>query len=128
MDESLHSYSLGLKEAVVNLKEVTEGLKETSVRMQNATLALLEGQKRLESGPDSGVKQTKEKKKACKRFRRHRKKFLLCKRRSRNLNRNQGFDEQVYLLCICLCTDVYGYRCLQLWKNALHRWMQRRTV
>ena len=49
---------MGLKEAVSDLKEVAEGLKENSVRMQNATQALLEGQKRLESG----FKKTKEKK------------------------------------------------------------------
>ena len=46
---------MGLKEAVVDLKEVVEGLKETEVRMQDATQALLE----------SGVKKTEEKKKAC---------------------------------------------------------------
>ena len=90
MDESLRS--VGLKEAVGDLKEVAEGLKETSVRMQNATQALLENQKRLESG----VKKTEEKKKACKRFRRHTKKFVMCKRRSRNLERKQGIDQQVY--------------------------------
>ena len=95
MDESLRS--VGLKEAVVDLKEVAEGLKETSVKMQNATQALLEGQKRLESG----VKQTREKPKACKQFQRHTKTFLMCKRkRSRKLNRNQGFGQQVYLFIV----------------------------
>ena len=84
----------GLKEAVTGLKEVAEGMKETSIRMQNATLALLEGQKRLESG----FKKTKEKNiwKACKRFRRRTKKNLKCiRRRSRKLKGNQEIVQQV---------------------------------
>ena len=87
---------MGLKEAVGDLKEVAEGLKETSVRMQNATQVLLENQKRLESG----VQKTEEKKKACKRFRRHTKKFVMCKRRSRNLKRSERIAQQVYLFIV----------------------------
>ena len=85
---------MGLKEAVSDLKEVAEGLKENSVRMQNATQALLEGQKRLESG----FKKTKEKKirKACLRFRRRTKNNLKCPRRtSRKLNGSQEIVQQV---------------------------------
>ena len=92
MDESLRS--VGLKEAVSDLKEVAEGIKETSVRMQNATLALLEGQTRLESG----FKKSKEEKirKKCLRFRRRTKKNLKCPRRiSRKLNGNQEVVQQV---------------------------------
>ena len=73
LDKSLQS--IGLKDAVSDLREVARDMKETSDRMQNATLAFVEGQKNGE------FKKGNQARKACKRFRWNRNQFRRCLRR-----------------------------------------------
>ena len=77
LDKSLQS--IGLKDAVADLKEVAKDMKETSFRMQNATLLFLEGQKGQEFKMNKHKNnEERRNRKACKRFRWNRFKHLKC--------------------------------------------------